>query len=107
MGRVQPVPPDIGMNLLRIGQEAITNALRYAQAQNLKVELSLATDMITLRIEDKGKGFNPQLANDRRGFGLVSMQQRCDRLGGQFALHSQPEQGTCIIVQIPLTSPSS
>ncbi|WP_319420551.1 GAF domain-containing sensor histidine kinase [Pleurocapsa sp. FMAR1] len=107
VGRVQPVPPDIGMNLLRIGQEAITNSLRYAQAQNLEVELSLATDMITLRIEDNGKGFNPQLANDHGGFGLVSMQQRCQRLKGQFTLRSQPEQGTCIIVQISLTSPSS
>ncbi len=107
VGTVQPAPPDIGMNLLRIGQEAITNSLRYAQARTLEVELSLATDLITLRIEDDGKGFNRQLASDRSGFGLVSMRQRCDRLGGQFTLRSSPEQGTCILVQIPLTSSSS
>jgi two-component system, NarL family, sensor kinase len=104
VGTAQPVSPDIGMNLLRIGQEAITNSLHYAQAQNLKVELSFATDVITLGIQDNGKGFNPQLVRDRGGFGLVSMQQRCERLGGEFTLHSQPNRGTSILVRIPLMS---
>ncbi len=58
-----------------------------------------------LRILDDGKGFNPQLAGDRGGFGLIGMQQRCDRLGGQLTFQSQPEQGTCILAQISLTSP--
>lgn len=104
VGTPQSVPPDIGMNLLRIGQEAITNTLHHAQAQTLQIELTLTTDGIVLRIQDDGKGFNPQVAYDRDGFGLLGMQQRCDRLGGQLTFQSQPEQGTCILAQITFTS---
>ena len=104
VGTPQPAPPDIGMNLLRIGQEAITNTLRHAQAQTLQIELTFTTDEIVLRIQDDGRGFNPQVACDRGGFGLLGMQQRCNRLGGQLTFQSQPEQGTCIIAEISLTS---
>lgn len=99
------VPPDVGMNLLRIGQEATTNTLRHAQAQTLQIELTFKVDGITLCIQDDGQGFDPQSAHDRGGFGLLGMQQRCDRLGGQFTLRSHPGQGTGILIQIPLTSP--
>lgn len=97
------VPPDIGMNLLRIGQEATTNTLRHAQAQTLQIELTFGVDAIALCIRDNGIGFHLPSAHDRGGFGLLGMQQRCDRLGGKFTLHSQPGQGTCILIQIPLT----
>ncbi|MDF5729492.1 MAG: GAF domain-containing protein, partial [Rhizonema sp. PD38] len=103
VGTPQPVPPDIGMNLLRIGQEAITNTLRHAQAQTLHLELTFKLDAIMLHIQDDGRGFNSQFANDHGGFGLLGIQQRCDRLGGEFSLHSQPGQGTCILIQIPFT----
>ena len=104
VGTPQPVPPDIGMNLLRIGQEAITNTLHHAQAKTLQIKLTLTTDEIVLCIQDDGKGFNPQVAGDRGGFGLLGMQQRCDRLGGQLTFQSQPEQGICIVAEISLTS---
>ncbi|MBW4474279.1 MAG: PAS domain S-box protein [Stenomitos rutilans HA7619-LM2] len=102
-GTPQLVPPDMGMNLLRIGQEAITNTLRYAQAQTLRMEIGFRVDAISLHIKDDGVGFDPQLAHDHGGFGLLGMQQRCDRLGGQFTLHSQSGRGTSILIQIPLT----
>ena len=103
-GTPQLVPPDIGMNLLRIGQEATTNTLRHAQAQTLQIELTFQPNAIALRIQDDGSGFDLQLAHDRGGFGLLAMQQRCDRLRGQFMLRSQPGEGTCILIQIPFTS---
>ncbi|MBW4474278.1 MAG: PAS domain S-box protein [Stenomitos rutilans HA7619-LM2] len=105
VGMPQPVPPDIGMNLLRIGQEAIMNTLRHAQAQTLQIELSFKTDAIALYIRDDGMGFDLPSIHDRVGFGLLGMQQRCDRLGGRFTLCSQPGQGTAILIQIPFTSP--
>jgi PAS domain S-box-containing protein len=104
VGTPQLVPPDIGINLLRIGQEAITNTLRHASAQTLQIEITFKADTIALWIRDDGNGFALQSARDRGGFGLLGMQQRCDRLGGQFTLSSQPEQGTCILVEIPFTS---
>ena len=103
VGTPQPVPPDIGMNLLRIGQEATTNTLRHAQAQTLQLKLTFKVDAIELCIQDNGVGFDLKSAHDHGGFGLLGMQQRCDRLGGQFTIRSQPGQGTCILVQIPLT----
>jgi two-component system, NarL family, sensor kinase len=103
VGTPQPVPPDIGMNLLRIAQEATTNTLRHAQAQTLQIELTFRLDEIELRIQDDGQGFSPKLVHDRGGFGLLGMQQRCDRLNGQLTLQSQPGQGSCISIQIPLT----
>jgi signal transduction histidine kinase len=103
VGTPQSVPPDIGMNLLRIAQEATTNTLRHAQAQTLQLELTFRVDGIELRSQDDGQGFSPQLVHDRGGFGLLGMQQRCDRLNGQLTLQSQPGQGSCILIQIPLT----
>lgn len=105
VGAPQPVPPDIGMNLLRIAQEATTNTLRHAQAQTLQLELTFKLDALELRIQDDGKGFSPELDHDGGGFGLLGMQQRCDRLSGQFTLQSQPGQGACVLIQIPLTPP--
>jgi two-component system, NarL family, sensor kinase len=107
VGTPQPVPPDIGMNLLRIAQEATTNTLRHAQAQTLQIELTFRLDAIELRIQDDGQGFSPKLARERGGFGLLGMQQRCDRLSGQLTFQSQPGQGSCILIQIPLTPPLS
>ena len=104
VGEPQPMPPDIGMNLLRIGQEAISNTLHHAQAQTLQIELTFTAEAIALRIQDDGTGFDLQSARDRGGFGLLSMQQRCDRLGGKLTFHSEPSQGTGILVKIPLTS---
>ena len=103
VGTPQLVPPDIGMNLLRIGQEAINNALYHAHAQTLQLKVSFKIDAIELRIQDDGSGFNLPSAHDRGGFGLLGMQQRCDRLGGQFTIQSQAGQGTCILIQIPFT----
>jgi two-component system, NarL family, sensor kinase len=105
VGTPQLVPPDIGMNLLRIAQEATTNTLRHAQAQTLQIEITFKVDALELRIQDNGMGFDRQLANNDGGFGLLGMQQRCDRLSGQFTIQSQPGQGTCTLIQIPLTPP--
>lgn len=105
IGTPQLVPPDIGMNLLRIGQEAVTNTLRHAQAQALQIELTFAPDAIALQIQDDGRGFDLQLQHDRGGFGLLGIQQRCDRLGGELTLRSQLGQGTSILIQTPLTLP--
>lgn len=105
-GTPRLVPPDIGMNLLRIAQEAVTNTLRSAHAQNLLLELCFEADAIWLRIKDDDIGFDTQLHTGGGGFGLLGMQQRCARLGGQFSIISQPGAGTEILVQIPI-APSS
>jgi signal transduction histidine kinase len=99
-GTPRALPPDLGMNLLRIGQEALTNALRHAQAQTIWLELTFEADQVRLRVQDDGQGFDPQA--DSGGFGLIGMRQRADRIGGQLTITSQPGQGTEVMVMIPI-----
>jgi signal transduction histidine kinase len=103
-GNPCPLPPFIGMNLLRIGQEALTNALKHAQAQNISIELTYELDRIWLTICDDGRGFIPPTHIDslNGGFGLVGMYERCDRVGAQLSVSSQLGQGTQILVEAPL-----
>jgi len=97
--------PFIGMNLLRIGQESLTNSLKHAQAQRISIELTYELDRIWLTISDDGRGFTLPTHIDslNGGFGLVGMYERCDRIGAQLSVLSQPGQGTQISVEAPLS----
>jgi PAS domain S-box-containing protein len=101
-GTPRLLPPELGMNLLRIAQESITNTLRHAQANTLVIALSFEPTALHLHIRDDGCGFEPKYHLDCGGFGLMAMQQRCDRFGGQFTLISQPGNGTEILIHIPI-----
>jgi signal transduction histidine kinase len=104
-GDACPLPPLIGMNLLRIGQESLTNALKHAQAQTIAIELAYEPDRILLTIRDNGYGFIPPTTIDHLngGFGLMGMYERCDRIGAQLSLTSQLGHGTQILVEAPLS----
>lgn len=97
-GEPYSLPAFIGKNLLRIGQEAITNALKYAQATHLLIELTYVPEGLSLCVSDNGCGFDTQATRD--GFGLISMSERADRIGGQLTITTQPGQGTKIYVQV-------
>jgi signal transduction histidine kinase len=94
---------EVGMNLLRIAQESLTNSLRHAQADTIEVHLTYAPDYMQLCVRDNGRGFEPQ--HHRSGFGLISIQQRAERIGAQLRLDSQPEAGTVITLTVPVHSP--
>jgi signal transduction histidine kinase len=86
--------------LYRIGQEALHNVVRHAQARHVWVTLHTTDHWLTLTIRDDGSGFDP--AADFPGhLGLVSMRERVERLAGSFALTSTPDQGTEIRVTLP------
>ena len=95
-----PLPPLVGKNLLRIGQEAITNTLKHAQATVLKIHLTYTEATLCLCLQDNGRGFITD--SDYTGFGLISMSDRADRIGGQLTINSQPGQGTETKIQVPL-----
>jgi signal transduction histidine kinase len=88
-------------NLLRIGQEAITNAVKHSRAQHLRVELSYVSDYVRLRVQDDGCGFDRTTPHNGH-FGLVGMQERVKQLGGHLAIQSRPQEGTEILVEVPL-----
>jgi signal transduction histidine kinase len=93
------VSPDEREALIRIVREAITNAGRHGGAKNVSVELTNGHGT-HLRIVDDGSGFDPRHTRVG-GFGLVSMRERTEALGGRFRLSSQAGGGTNIEVRLP------
>ncbi|MEG4816945.1 PAS domain S-box protein [Microcoleus sp. K5-D4] len=99
-GTVYSLPAEVENNLLRIGQEALTNAIRYANADEIRVELVYDRDQFCLRVRDNGQGFGVGSISASEGFGLLGMSERAERIGAQLTIRSQPGQGTEIIVTV-------
>ncbi|MDZ7970005.1 MAG: AAA family ATPase [Nostoc sp. DedSLP03] len=98
IGTAYSASPDIENNLLRIGQEALTNAIKYAHATEIQVELVYDQMQCCLRIKDNGQGFDTNQIIMNQGFGLLGMSERAERIGAELIVNSQPGQGTEIIV---------
>jgi signal transduction histidine kinase len=103
-GDPREIPDHFEQQLLRIAQEAITNALKHAGATKITVKLYVDRDQLSLRIHDNGQGFDEQNAFSTMGghFGLIGMRERAEQLDGRFHLKSQPGEGTQIEVIVPL-----
>jgi signal transduction histidine kinase len=99
------VPPAVRDGLVKIMREAMTNAVRHGAAREVAVSLSGAGG-VTLRVADDGCGFDAERPPRRPGggFGLISMRERAEALGGAFAIVSTPGAGTKIEVVVPWTS---
>jgi signal transduction histidine kinase len=87
--------------LLRIGQEAIANALKHSQATEIRVTLDFDTGRVELSVHDNGRGFDPSSPLRPGGLGLRGMQERSARVGGSFTVSSAPGQGTRVTIQVP------
>ena len=101
-GAARRLPPETENNLLRIGQEALTNVLKHAQASMVGVELVFEEERVQLSILDDGQGFDPEFKTTGRGFGLVSMRERARAIGGELTLLSRAGGGTQVLVTVPL-----
>ncbi|MUL38823.1 PAS domain S-box protein [Gloeocapsopsis dulcis] len=99
-GAVYSLPTEVESNLLRIGQEALTNAIRHANADEIRVELVYNRDRFCLRVKDNGQGFGVGSIPSSEGFGLLGMSERAERIGAQLTIRSQPGQGTEMIVTV-------
>jgi signal transduction histidine kinase len=96
--------PQVVLHLLRIVQEAVTNARKHACATMVDIRVDLDNGNLVLTVEDDGVGFNPQspdIAKDSK-FGLETMQGRAEEIGAVFQIRSQPGAGTCVVVELPL-----
>jgi PAS domain S-box-containing protein len=97
-GTACPLPSEVENNLLRIGQEALTNAIKYADADEIRVELVYEDEQCVLRVKDNGQGFGVGSIPSIGAFGLLGMSERAERIGAQLTIESQPGQGTEIVV---------
>jgi signal transduction histidine kinase len=94
VGAPRPLPRDVADHLLRMGQEALTNALRHAQANQVCVQLTFTEGELRLCVSDDGRGFAMDTPLPREGFGLTGMQERAGLIGAQLTVASQPGSGT-------------
>jgi signal transduction histidine kinase len=88
--------------LLRIAQEAVTNAVRHAQPNTIKIALLTDAEFLVLNISDDGCGMGqmPELYA-QHGFGLTNMRERAEAIGGSWQIYSPQHGGTLISVRIP------
>ena len=96
------LPLDIEDGLYRIAQEVLNNMLKHAEAAHVWVRLSQADDLVTLEINDDGRGFEVASAMESGGMGLSGMQERADKMNGHLLIESQPEQGTRIVIEVKI-----
>ncbi|NJM41435.1 MAG: sensor histidine kinase, partial [Anaerolineae bacterium] len=93
------LPKEIANALFRLVQESLTNISKHSQATAVQIRFNDSTTHYILEIIDNGRGFD--LAQHTVGFGLQSMRERTEALGGHFTLNSQPQQGCQIQATIP------
>jgi PAS domain S-box-containing protein len=98
-GQLPELPQRWQENLLHIGQEALTNALKYAHARTFKTRLTCKAKRLRLELRDDGRGFKPKDRHD--GVGLRGMRERVEQMGGELEITSARGKGTKITVVLP------
>jgi two-component system, NarL family, sensor histidine kinase LiaS len=86
-------------HLFRIVQEALSNILRHSEATKVKITLTERENDIYLYISDNGKGFDPS-KEKIASYGLKTMRERCEEIGGVFNIRSKKQEGTYIDIRI-------
>jgi PAS domain S-box-containing protein len=99
-GFPEELPEEVSVELLRILQEALTNARRHSGARNVEVRLRVEGEALVAAVIDDGRGFHS--ASTRTGVGLVGMGERVEGLGGKIEVSSRPDEGTKVTVKVPL-----
>lgn len=101
-----PVLPDIyKITLYRVLQEALTNIVKHAAAQQVWADLTVEDRTINLTIQDNGRGFEVG-KNPSNGIGLTGLRERMTLAGGKFNITSNPVRGTIVLAQFPLPATS-
>ena len=90
---------------MRINQEALANLLKHANASRVTVNMAYQDAGVRLSIHDDGFGFDAHIPSqwhkDRSGFGLISMRERAQLLGGKLSLESEFGRGTLVNAEVP------
>jgi signal transduction histidine kinase len=96
------LPGPVEMNLLRIGQEAVANAVKHGRAQHVSIELRYAPASVCLTVSDDGQGFVAAQASPAGHFGLLDMRERAQSMGSHLRIESEPGRGARIAVEVPV-----
>jgi len=102
-GETRPLRDEVDEAVLRIGQEAVANAVRHAEASEIQATLAYGRRSVCVRVEDNGRGFDLEEASQRVGhWGLRNMRERAQRIGAQWHVTTAPAHGTVIEAIVPL-----
>jgi signal transduction histidine kinase len=92
--------PDVDLQLFRIAQEAVTNAIRHGHPTRIDIRVSYDERQVALTVTDDGCGFDPHaptdVRHDREHFGLITMRERAEHVGGGLRIESAPGAGTTV-----------
>ena len=101
-GEVYQCAPQVENEILRIGQEAVTNAVRHARASHVQIELRFEGRSLTLKVSDNGSGFHAEITDGTEGhFGLIGMRERAAQLGGILKIDTPTAGGTEVELIVP------
>lgn len=101
MGSKRRLPNTYEVTIFRLVQEALNNIYKHAQATGGKVRIEFKNERINIMISDDGIGFNSGEVEEDK-YGLISMKERCELLGGEIEIKSAPNKGTVIKIVLPL-----
>ena len=103
-GQIRVLPPEIESTLLRIGREAVANAVKHARPSRIRIEVIYSPRKVELRIIDNGKGFDPRTQNSGTGLGLISQRERARSIGAELSIASRPGGGTRVVVCVKISA---
>jgi signal transduction histidine kinase len=99
--RSRALPLEVADAFIRIGEEAISNAIQHGRCNTLDVELQVLRRVATLTIRDNGRGFSTE-DDEHKGLGIAGMRSRAERIKAVFSVISGPGEGTTVTVVCPL-----
>jgi two-component system NarL family sensor kinase len=102
------LPEHVEVALYRIAQEALQNVLKHAEAATARMIFSVTGDVARLEVRDDGVGFSPEppAPSSRGGYGLNSMAERAELIGGRLSVRSWPGAGTTVVAVVPVSAPA-
>jgi signal transduction histidine kinase len=104
-GRPRRLPPNVENSLLRIGQEALSNALKHAHPRVIELDFSYQDSVVSMTVADDGPGIDAEKAEETNGrFGLIGMRERVALMNGKLTIGPRTEGGTR--VEVIVTAPA-
>ena len=101
-GKINDLGEAININIYRIIQESMNNALKHSKASKIIIDLSLLKKSLKLEFSDDGVGFDKKILKNSKQFGLIGIKERIQSLKGTFDLQTSPSNGTKLIILIPI-----
>jgi signal transduction histidine kinase len=100
-GAYRPLGKTVEDELMRIAQEAVTNAVRHAAPKRVAIQLRFTAKQVELSVEDNGRGFSGELPSMQDGhFGIAGMKERAQQIGGTLTVNSRSGEGTRVCVEV-------